>query len=107
MKWALIEAAHAAVKKGGKWRALFEAATEGGRKNRGAGYIKVARELVKVVYVVWKKNVEYTDTPPGRPGSRKPESPLPVPARRESAREFFGGTRSGTGQPCHPMAAVR
>jgi hypothetical protein len=105
LKWAFIEAAHAAVKKGGKWRKIFDGATEGGRRNRNRGYIQVARELVKVVYVVWKKNVEYTDTPPGRPGSGgKPAASGPS---RESAREFFGSTRSGTGQPSHPMAAVR
>jgi transposase len=106
LKRALIEAAHAAVKKGGKWRALFDGATEGGRKYRGAGYIKVARELVKVVYVVWKKNEEYRETPPGRPGPRKPPGPAPLPPRRESARAFFGSTRSGTGQPFVPMAVV-
>jgi transposase len=105
LKWVFIEAAHAAVKKGGKWRKIFDAATEGGRKNRNRGYIQVARELVKVVYVVWKKNVEYTDTPPARPGNgRKPAASGPS---RESAGEFFGSTRSGTGQPSHPMAVVQ
>ncbi len=39
-----------------------------GKRDRNRGYIKVARELVKVVYVVWKKQVPYTDTPPVRPG---------------------------------------
>jgi hypothetical protein len=118
LKWAFIEAAHAAVKRGGKWRAIFDDATEGGRRNRNTGYIKVARELVKVVYVVWKKNVEYTDTPPARPGRGKPNPP--PPASRERAREFFGSPstslgavsvsnriRSGTGQPSRPMGAVR
>lgn len=105
LKWVFIEAAHAAVKKGGKWRRIFDAATEAGRKNRNRGYIQVARELVKVVYVVWKKNVEYTDTPPARPGSgRKLAASGPS---RESAREFFGSTRSGTGQPSRPMAVVQ
>jgi len=105
LKWAFIEAAHAAVKRGGKWRRIFEDATEGGRKNRNTGYIKVARELVKVVYVVWKKNVEYTDTPPARPGRGQPSPP--PPPNREAAREFFGRTRSGTGQPSRAMAAVQ
>jgi transposase len=118
LKWAFLEAAHGAVKRGGKWRRIFDAATEGGRKNRNRGYIQVARELVKVVYVVWKKNVEYTDTPPARPGRGKPNPP--PPASRERAREFFGSPstslgavsvsnriRSGTGQPSRPMGAVR
>ena len=68
LKWAFMEAAHGAVKTGGRWRKLFDSLTDGGRKNRNRGYIKVARELVKVVYAVWKKATEYTDHPPQRPG---------------------------------------
>ena len=106
LKWAFIEAAHGAVKRGGKWRRLFDLATEGGTKNLNRGYIKVARELVKVVYVVWKREVEYTDSPPPRPGRAGP------PRRRrrsagERMKEFLGDTRSGTGQSCHAMAVVR
>jgi len=97
LKWAFIQAAHGAVRRGGKWRAMFDRHTDGGKTNCGRGYIKVARELVKVVYVVWKKEVQYTDTPPARP-RRSP---------RRRAERFFGYTRSGTGQPCRPMAAVR
>jgi transposase len=97
LKWAFLEAAHGAVRKGGKWRAIFNAATDGGKNNRNRGYIKVARELVKVVYVVWKKNVAYSDQPPQRPGS----SP------RAKMEAFLSSTRSGTGQPLRPMAAVR
>jgi transposase len=97
LKWAFLEAAHGAVKTGGKWRRIFDAATDGGRSNRNRGYVKVARELVKVVYVVMRKNVEYCDQPPRRPGS----SP------REKMERFFGSTRSGTGQPSRPMAAVQ
>jgi transposase len=95
LKWAFLEAAHGAVKSGGKWRVIFDRATGDGQSNRNRGYIKVARELVKVVYVVMKKNVEYCDNPPARPGS----------ARRRM-EQFFGSTRSGTGQPSRPMAAV-
>lgn len=97
LKWALIEAAHGAVRRGGKWRRRFDSVTEGGTKDRNRGYIKVARELVKVVYVVWKKNVEYTDSPPPRPGF----------PRRRRAKRPSRRTRSGTGQPCQPMAVVR
>ena len=92
LKWAFIEAAHGAVRKGGRWRAMFDRVTSGGRKDRQRGYIKVARELVKVLYVVWSRGVTYRDDPPPRPGSRGARS---RGARRDS--------RSGTGQPCHPM----
>ena len=69
LKWAFIEAAHGAVRHGGKWRAVFDRYTHNGRDNRNRGYIKVARELVKVVYVIWKKDVSYQEQPPARPGS--------------------------------------
>ncbi|UCC97979.1 MAG: IS110 family transposase [Phycisphaerales bacterium] len=87
LKWAFIEAAHGAVRSGGKWRTLFDRATDGGRKDRSRGYIKVARELVKVVYAVWAKGVDYQQTAPVRPGRRKPKKK----------------SRSGTGQLLHPM----
>ncbi|HUV65871.1 MAG TPA: IS110 family transposase [Sedimentisphaerales bacterium] len=87
LKWAFIEAAHAAVRSGGRWRALFDRVTQGGRKDRNRGYIKVARELVKVVYGVWAKGVAYKPLAPARPGSEK--------HRKQS--------RSGTGQLCHPL----
>jgi transposase len=85
LKWAFIEAAHGAVKHGGKWRAMFDSVTNGGRKNRSHGYIKVARELVKTVYVVWKKDVDYIANPLPRPGQGSKKS------------------RSGTGQLCCSM----
>jgi transposase len=68
LKWTFIEAAHGAVRSGGKWRAMFDRVTHNGTKDRNRGYIKVARELVTVVYAVWKKQVAYTQTPPARPG---------------------------------------
>ena len=61
LKWAFIEAAHGAVRHGGRWRAMFDRMTNGGKKDRNRGYIKVARELVKVVYAVWKKDVDYRE----------------------------------------------
>jgi len=85
LKWAFIEAAHGAVRSGGRWQVMFDRVTNGGNKDRNRGYIKVARELVKVVYVVWKKDVAYRDVPPQRPGTNRKKS------------------RSGTGQLCHPM----
>ena len=94
LKWAFIEAAHGAVRHGGKWRAMFDRYTDGGKKSRGRGYIKVAREWVKVVYVVWAKGATYTETPPPRPGSRR---------RRRKAKRT---SRSGTGQPCTAMVGA-
>jgi len=86
LKWAFIEAAHGAVRSGGRWRAMYDRVTAGGTKDRNRGYIKIARELVKVVYAVWAKGVDYQPTAPARPGSRKKNK-----------------SRSGTGQLLHPM----
>jgi transposase len=93
LKWAFIEAAHGAVRKGGRWREMFDRHTAGGRRSRNQGYIKVARALVKVVYVVWAKGVAYRDSPPPRPGSKQ--------------RLQTWMSRPGMGQPNQPMAAVR
>jgi len=90
LKWAFIEAAHGAVRTGGRWRAMFDRHTQGGKSNCNRGYIKVARELVKVIYAVWKNGTTYMATPPPRPGSGR--------RHRKS--------RSGTGQPSRPMVAA-
>jgi transposase len=93
LKWAFIEAAHGAVRSGGRWRAVFDRVTNGGRKDRNRGYIKVARELVKVVYVVWSKGIDYQPVSPARPGSY---------TKKKNKKK----SRSGTGQPSHPMVHV-
>ncbi len=59
----------------------------GGKKDRNRGYIKVARELVKVVYAVWAKGVEYQEIAPVRPG------------RKKNSKK----SRAETGQLCHPL----
>jgi transposase len=100
LKWAFIEAAHAALRHGGRHRQIFDAYTGGGKKNRNRGYIKVARELVTAVVGVWKHGTMYTETPPARPGSQ---------GRSPGGRSDRRGTqsRSGTGQLCTDMAAAR
>jgi len=92
LKWAFIEAAHGAVRHGGKWRALWDHATKNGKKDRNRGYIKVARALATVVWVIGSQGVRYQERPPARPGSGK------AGRRRREA------SRPGTGQPLHPMA---
>lgn len=86
LKWAFIEAAHGAVRRGGRWRAMFDRVTDGGARDRNRGYIKVARELVKVVHAVWRKDADYSKD-------------YTVGCRSRRRRK----TRSGTGQLYHPM----
>jgi transposase len=106
LKWAFIEAAHGAVRHGGRWRAMFDRVTKGGKMDRNRGYIRVARELVAVVTAIWKNGTTYQETPPARPGSQascssrqegQSESP------RKQMKKFFSSTRPGTGQLYPPM----
>jgi transposase len=100
LKWAFIEAAHGAVRKGGRWRAMFDRVTKGGKMDRNRGYIRVARELVAVVTAIWKNRTTYQETPPARRGGQKAS---PAPSRRQLLEKFLCDTRSGTGQPYPPM----
>jgi len=100
LKWAFIEAARGAVRHGGRWRAMFDRVTDGGRKDRNRGYIKVARELVKAVCVVWKKNVDYVEAPPA---VRKSFLPAAKEGRCRQVRNQSRRSRSGTGRPCRPL----
>ena len=71
LKWAWIEAAHGAVRRGGRFREVFDRYTDGGKRNRNRGYILVGHELCRTAYAISKKETEYCDDPPARPGSSK------------------------------------
>jgi transposase len=79
LKWAWIEAARSAVRHQ-RFKDLFDRRTNGGKRDRNRGYITVAHELCRVAYVLLRKEIDFTDQPPPRPGSQKRTS------------------RSGTGQ---------
>lgn len=91
LKWAYIEAARGAVHRSSTLRAWFDHYTHGRRQNCNRGYIGVARRLCHCSYALWKKEVDYRETPPPRPGSR---------------RSRAGTTRSVKGQPADAMTAV-
>lgn len=103
LKWAFIEAAHGAVRHGGRWRAMFDRVTNGGKMDRNRGYIRVARELVAVVTAIWKNGTTYQETPPARPGSGRAVKPSVVPPPRKRMEMFLSSTRPGTGQLYPPM----
>lgn len=90
LKWAWIEAAHSTTRGGGRLRAIYDRVTDGGKKNKGRGCIAVAHELCRLGYVLLDKEVDYTEEPPARPGSR--------PRAQAS--------RPGTGQPVCPMVVA-
>lgn len=93
LKWAFIEAAHGAVRKGGRFREIFDRRTSGGKKDRNRGYIAVGRELARVVHVMWKKEVDYREKPPERPA-------------RRSRKRIRRRSRPGMGQPEDAMVAA-
>jgi transposase len=86
LKWAWIEAARAAVRKSAKMRRVFDRYTNGGTRDRNRGYIAVGHQLCLIGYVLWKKDVDYTETPPPRPGS-KPEPSAVTPGDRQTPPE--------------------
>jgi len=101
LKWAWIEAAHGAVRTGGRFREIFDRRTNGGTRDRNRGYIAVGHELCRTAYALWTKEVDYQETPPPRPGHGKRRS-----GDRRATKVTSGPSRPGTGQPDHPMVAV-
>ena len=97
LKWAWIEAAHGAVRRGGRFRAAFDRYTDGGKRNRNRGYILVGHELWRTAYAISKQETEYRDDPPARPGSLKNKAESPARDRRRS--QTSQNSRPGTGQP--------
>lgn len=104
LKWAFIEAAHGAVRSGGRWRAMFDRVTNHGKKDRNRGYIKVARELVKVVYAVWKHRQPYQEERPARPGAKASASRAAAPRGRELVEAFFGPSADPAAAGAAPSA---
>lgn len=71
LQWAFIQAAHSAVRKDPYFREIFNRRTHDGKQDRGRGYITVANRMCRIVYAMWKKNQDYQEIPPSRPGSAK------------------------------------
>ena len=105
LKWAWIEAARSAVRASGRLRELFERITDGGKRDRNRGYIAVAHEICLVSYTLWKKDVNWSEEPPPRPGSEGRKSKREVVKR---SKQLHNGKRSrpGTGQPDQPMVGA-
>ncbi len=69
LKWAWIEASHGAVRRGGRFREIYDRRTNGGTRDRNRGYIAVAHELCRVAYAMWSKETDYREDRPARPGA--------------------------------------
>lgn len=104
LKWAWIEAAHGAVRRGGRFREIFDRYTDGGKRNRNRGYIVVGHELCRTAYAISKKETEYRDDRPERRGSSKKGA---ASRRRDRRRRVKSQkSRPGTGQPDHGLVVV-
>lgn len=65
LKWAFIGAARGAVRKSAYFRAIWDRRTDGGKRDKGRGYIAVARELCRVGYSCVKNGRNYSEQRPG------------------------------------------
>jgi len=104
LKWAWIEAAHGAVRRGGRFRRAFDHYTDGGKRNRNRGYILVGHELCRTAYAMSKKETQYHDQPPARPGSLKRKKT--AAAKSDRRRRTSRNSRPGTGQPDAGLVVV-
>lgn len=108
LKWAFIEAAHGAVRKSPRMKAVFDRRTDGGKRDKNRGYIAVGRQLCHIGYACVSKGVKYMEQRPLRPGeqppavaaaiscpeSGQPEYPMtrPKDPRRKSGASARGST---------------
>lgn len=75
LKWAFVEAAHGAVRSDVWMREVFNRVTDGGQRNRGRGYVAVARKLAVCAFTLWKRGTDYSPLPPPRPGAESQRPP--------------------------------
>lgn len=102
LKWAWIEAARAAVRRGGRFRQVYDRYTDGGKRNRNRGYILVGHQLCRTAYAIQKKETEYREDPPARPGASKKAAA----ARDRRRSRAWPNSRPGTGQPDRGLVVV-
>ena len=105
LKWAWIEAAHGAVLKGGRFKEIFDRRTNGGKRDRNRGYIAVANQLCRIAYVLWARQVDYSESPPPRPGVKR-DAKVGGGNASNGNQPPCNDSRSGTGQPDCTMAAA-
>jgi transposase len=69
LKWAWLEAAHSAIRKDTRFRQIYDARTDGGKRDRMRGLVAVARALCCTAWSMEKNQRDYQQEPPPRPGS--------------------------------------
>lgn len=120
LRWALIEAAGVITRwpeKMPRLQNLYQRLSCRGRANKAQAKVAVARELCKLVYVVWSKRQPYSAASPSRPGSDRLSTVSPRSRNRSdsrtedqmtgdkklTARSRNRAPKPPSGQPHHPM----
>lgn len=89
LRWALIEAVSGVLltkgPRGLRLRRLHARLTHGGKCNKNQAKVALAGELAELVFIVWKKQTPYKETPSARPGSIRRE-PARGPRHEENAK---------------------
>jgi Transposase IS116/IS110/IS902 family len=121
LKWAFIEAAHGAVRKSEHFKAIFDRRTDGGKRDRGRGFIAVGHELCRVGLSCCHNGRDYSEQRPPRPGGQEDrgqqrlrkmqENQMRLEMKKketgkDSAPELTQVSRPGTGGPEDPMVDV-
>jgi transposase len=120
LKWAFIEAAHGAARKSEHFKGIFDRRTNGGKRDRGRGFIAVAHELSRVGLSCCHYERDYSEERPPRPGSQagretrwaqmRQEEEMRLKEKeticRNTVSEVKQVSRPGTGGPEDPMVAV-
>jgi transposase len=95
LKWAMINAARGAVRKSAFFRAIHDRRTDGGKRDKGRGYIAVARELCRVGYSCVKQGRRYHE--------ERPATAWPRAGQEPQAMDLLVRTCAG---PDRPLAVV-
>jgi hypothetical protein len=119
LKWAFIEAARGAVRRSEHFRNLFDRRTDGGKRDRGRGYIAVGHELSRVGLSCCHYERDYSEQRPARPGSvadrqERAARQMQEDQMRLKEKEISKANTAelpqvscpGTGGPEDPMVAV-
>jgi transposase len=72
LKWAFINAARNAVRKSAYFRSIYDRRTDGGKRDKGRGYIAVAREMSRVGYSCVKNGRRFHEQRPVRQRQQPP-----------------------------------
>ena len=84
LRWMALEAVTGAVRSSPRFQSLVERVRAKNRSMPGKARVAVAREILELVFVLLRKDQNYQEIPPARPGVSRPVS-APRPHHRASS----------------------